>query len=99
MTREARRSLSKLSFCSALLATVVGCTEIKVSSQATPGADVSHATTYAWRDTPGRLPPDPRIDRQALDHEIRSEIERSLGERGFRPVTAGSKPANVSYNL
>ena len=80
------------------MATMLGCTEIQVSSQATPGADVSHATTYAWRDTPGRLPPDPRIDRETLDREIRSEIERSLGERGFKPVTAGSKPdVRVAY--
>ena len=76
----------------------VGCTEINVTAQALPGADLSHAATYAWRDTPGRLPPDPRIDREELDREIRAEIERSLGERGFRPASAGSKPdVRVAY--
>jgi len=94
-TRHRPSPLSPLLLLSALL---IGCTEIEVASELAPGADVSRVTTYAWRDNGGRLPPDPRIDRAQLDREIRSEIERSLAERGFRPVPTGSKPdVRVAY--
>ena len=75
-----------------LLTLSFGCTRIKVSSEFAPGVDLSRATTYAWHDTPGRLPADPRIDRDVLDREIRLEIDRALAERGFRPSSVGAPP-------
>jgi len=76
----------------------IGCSEIEVSSQTTSGADLSRIKTYAWRDVAGRLPSDPRIDRATLDRDIRSEIERSLAERGFELASAGTEPdVRVAY--
>ena len=73
---------------------IAGCASIKVSSETAPGVDLSNRVTYVWHSPAGRLPTDPRIDRDAFDRDIRAQVDESLAARGFRPAAAGA-PADL----
>ena len=74
------------------LVAATGCARIKVTADTAPGADLSGRVAYAWHSTPGRLPADPRIDRDMYDRTIRAQVDESLSELGFKRVTAGAAP-------
>jgi len=82
--------------CSLTLAALAlaGCTSIKVTAETAPGVDLSRHATYAWHSPAGRLPADPRIDRDAFDRDIRAQVDESLAARGFQPAPPGT-PADV----
>jgi hypothetical protein len=73
---------------------ITGCASIKVSSETAPGVDLSNRVTYVWHSPAGRLPTDPRIDREAFDRDIRTQADESLAALGFRPAAAGA-PADL----
>jgi hypothetical protein len=87
-----RRASQGLVVLVASLVTLSACARIKVSSDMAPGTDLARRVTYVWHATPGRLPTDPRIDREAFDRDIRAQVDESLRERGFRPAAAGAPP-------
>jgi hypothetical protein len=71
---------------------LAGCASIKVTAETAPGVDLADHQTYAWHSPAGRVPADPRIDRDAFDRDIRAQVDASLAARGFQPAASGTPP-------
>jgi hypothetical protein len=82
-----------IAFALAVLS-ITGCASINVSSETAPGVDLSNRVTYVWHSPAGRLPVDPRLDREAFDRDIRAQVDESLAALGFRPAASGA-PADL----
>jgi hypothetical protein len=61
------------------------CSSVHVSSEKSPGADLSRYKTYSWAPKMEKASPDP-----ILDQHIRVSIDNSLQKNGFtyRPIKA-----------
>lgn len=82
----------------ALVLTLSGCSQIRVTSDFDPQANFARLQTYAW--LPDLNPTnDPRLDTKLLDSHVRAVVERELAAKGYRKVDGGTPSFHVAYHV
>lgn len=69
------------------VATVGGCSSIRVETQYDPDVEFRTYTNFGWLPVPKARTGDLRIDYAALDAVVRAEVNRKLAARGFKSTT------------
>ena len=83
---------------SALVLSLVGCTQITVNSDYDPTADFKSLRTYTWRKTPPTIPDDPRLAGPFFENRVRHAIEEELAAKGFKKQLTGDTDFLVGYH-
>jgi len=89
-----RRSATRV----AVLALLVGCAGIQVSSDWDPEFDFSRARSFTWLAGPHGESADLRATNELIDGRIREAIDAELMRRGYQKVE-GSPDLLVGYHL
>jgi hypothetical protein len=61
---------------------------MEVSTEKSPGVDLTHYQTYSWAPNLGGA----QVKDQILDQNIRASLDRSLQKSGFKQATNGVPP-------
>lgn len=69
------------------LATVGGCSSIRVETRYDPNIDFKTYTNFGWLPVPKARTGGLRIDHAALDAVVRAAVNRKLAARGFKSTT------------
>ena len=76
-----------------------GCSSVTVSQDYEIGADFSKYRSFDWVSAQQPKTGDIRVDNPLLDARIRSAVEQTLTEKGFRKETGGRSDMHVAYHL
>ena len=81
----------------AITLSLAGCSGMTIQSDYNPQADFSRYSTYAWLPAPQTG--DPRVDNAILEGRIKTAVDRTLAEKGYRQVAADQATFWVGYHL
>jgi len=95
------RFISAIAFALAAVASLAGCTGLRVTSDVNPDVNVSVCATYAWagefRDNAGHSS---TIANPLIESRLRAAIAANLKARGVEPAPAGGEAAClVGYGI
>lgn len=78
-------------------ASLAGCSGMTVRSDFNPQADFSRYSTYAWLPTPQTG--NPRVDNALVEGRIKTAVDQTLADKGYRQVPADQATFWVGYHL
>ena len=91
-----------------VLATVAGCAsnDVRVRTAIAPDANLSTQRTFRFLPMTATHPSanvaqerDPMFENSITGHEVRQDIERDLGQRGYTHVRDGDADLTVAYYI
>jgi hypothetical protein len=79
------------------LGLLLGCSSIQVSQDYLPDTEFYNLKTYQWQSEKQKSTGNERIDNPLLDKRIRTAIDNSLLEMGYKKIETGSPDFYVAY--
>lgn len=76
-----------------------GCSSLSVSYDYDTAADFSQYKTYAWLESKGKGPSDPRIDNDLLDGRVRRSVDAELALKGLTKAPETEADLLVGYHV
>ncbi len=77
---------------------LTGCSSVQVSQDYLPDTQFYDLKTYQWQSETQKPTGNKLVDNPLLDKRIRSAIEQSLANKGYRKITEGTPDFYVAYS-
>ena len=81
----------------AVTMSLAACSGMSIRSDFNPQADFSQYSTYAWLPAPQTG--DPRVDNALIEGRIKTAVDQTLADKGYRQAAADQATFWVGYHL